>query len=88
MPKRRTSKGSQLSTAGNLRISKPMAFKAVQRIRFCENLDPKDFRCLREMNSVAEEILQLMYRSDSELGDILDDEYAAGKSYELRILEG
>ncbi|GFV38614.1 hypothetical protein TNCV_132531 [Trichonephila clavipes] len=33
-----------------------------------------------------EEILKLMNRSDSALGDLLDDDYAEGKAYERRIL--
>ncbi|GFT53304.1 hypothetical protein TNCV_4233941 [Trichonephila clavipes] len=39
------------------------------------------------MNSQTEEILQLINKSDSELNDLSDDDYVAGKSYERRILE-
>ncbi|GFX60048.1 hypothetical protein TNCV_4557281 [Trichonephila clavipes] len=34
-----------------------------------------------------EEILKLLNKSDSELNDLSDDDYAANKTYELRTLE-
>ncbi|GFV27680.1 hypothetical protein TNCV_4169051 [Trichonephila clavipes] len=40
------------------------------------------------MNSLTEEILQLLNRSDSKLSDLSDDDYAAGNAYERRILKG
>ncbi|GFW33929.1 hypothetical protein TNCV_3590141 [Trichonephila clavipes] len=47
------------------------------------NLVPK-----RKRIPIQEEILQLMHKSDFELCDLSDDDYAADKTYETRMLEG